>query len=197
MLLSQQLRKFALSAHVACSVSALGAVAAFLALAVAGLSSEDLRTVRALYPAMDLIARLVVLPLVVAALLTGLVSSLGTRWGLFRHFWVMVKLVLTVLVILVLLLQLAPIGFLAGAAADGMSAADHLDLRRSMVAHAAGGLLVLLTTTTLGIYKPRGMTRYGWRKQHEEESARSTRLGGNRTGPDGNPSSERGLRRTE
>lgn len=45
------------------------------------------------------------------------------------------------------------------------------DLRASgtsMVIHAAGGLLVLLTTTILSVYKPRGLTRYGQRKRHEQ-----------------------------
>jgi hypothetical protein len=34
--------------------------------------------------------------------------------------------------------------------------------------HAALALLVLLVATTLAVYKPRGMTPYGWRKQHEQ-----------------------------
>lgn len=69
---------------------------------------------------------------------------------------------------IVLLLQMDGIGHIAGAAAEtALSSADYLGLRRSLVTHAAGGLLVLLVTTTLSVYKPRGMTRYGWRKQHE------------------------------
>jgi hypothetical protein len=35
------------------------------------------------------------------------------------------------------------------------------------VLHAGGALLLLLVATTLAVYKPRGMTRYGQRKQHE------------------------------
>jgi hypothetical protein len=35
--------------------------------------------------------------------------------------------------------------------------------------HAALALLVLLAATVLAVYKPRGMTRYGWRKQQEEQ----------------------------
>jgi len=33
------------------------------------------------------------------------------------------------------------------------------------VAHAAGGLLVLLWAAALGMYKPRGLTRHGWRQK--------------------------------
>jgi hypothetical protein len=37
--------------------------------------------------------------------------------------------------------------------------------------HAGGGLLVLLVITGLNVYKPRGMTPYGWRKQREQRTA--------------------------
>jgi hypothetical protein len=47
-------RKFALTAHVTFSVGWLGAVAAFLALAIAGLTSPDAQMVQAAYLAMDL-----------------------------------------------------------------------------------------------------------------------------------------------
>jgi len=168
MTMTGRLRKFVLTAHVATSVGTLGAVAVFLAFAVVGLASEDARLVRAVYPAMDLTARFVIVPLIFAALLIGLIQSLGTPWGLFRHYWVLAKLLLTVLTIVVLLLQLDGISTMAGVAAEReLSTADLLGLRRSLRFHAVGGLLVLLLTTILSVYKPRGMTRYGWRKQHE------------------------------
>ncbi len=40
--------------------------------------------------------------------------------------------------------------------------------RLPLVANAGATLLVLLVTTVLAVYKPRGMTRYGQRKQHEQ-----------------------------
>lgn len=169
MTMTSRLRKLALTAHVTCSVGSLGSVAVFLALAVAGLSSQDAQMVRTAYLAMEFTARFVIVPLVLASLLTGLVQSLGTSWGLFRHYWVLAKLLLTILTIVVLLLQLEGISHMAGVAAQAtlLSGSDVLGLRRSLTAHAAGGLLVLLMTTTLSVYKPQGMTRYGWRKQHE------------------------------
>lgn len=171
MIMPQPLRKFALTVHVASSVSVLGAVAGFLALAIAGLGSEDVQQVRAAYLAMDLIAWYVIVPLVLASLLTGLVQSLGTNWGLFRHWWVLAKLLVTVIVIVVLLLQLQGIGFLAdAAAAPAWSGAELRSLRMSPLLHAAGGLLVLLVPLALSLYKPRGITWYGWRKQYEQRS---------------------------
>ena len=164
-----RLRKLVLAAHVASSVGFLGAVVVFLALAVAGLCSQNMQAVSAAYLAMGLIARSVIVPLSFAALVTGLVQSLGTSWGLLRHYWALAKLLLTVLTIIVLLLQLDGIEYMAGVAAKTrLSAADLVGLRRSLGLHAAGGLLVLLLTTTLSVYKPRGMTPYGWRKQQEE-----------------------------
>jgi hypothetical protein len=95
MIMAPRLRKFTLTAHVAFSVGWLGAVAGFLALAVAGLTSQDAQTVRAAYLAMELTAWFVIAPLSLASLLTGLVQSLGTTWGLFRHYWVVAKLLTT------------------------------------------------------------------------------------------------------
>lgn len=169
MTLGPGLRKLALTAHVACSVGWLGAVAGFLALAVAGLASRDPRTAAAVYPAMELITIYVIVPLSLASLLTGIIQSLGTPWGLFRHYWVLVKLLLTSLATVVLVLQQGPISYLGDAArAASVPIADLRALGTSMVIHAVGGLLVLLMTTILSVYKPRGLTRYGQRKQHEQ-----------------------------
>ena len=159
-------RKAALLTHVASSVGWMGAVAAFLALAVAGLTSSDDATVKGAYIAMDVVARLVIVPLAIAALGTGIVQSLGTTWGLFHHYWVLIKLVITTLAFVVLLLQMASISALAQAASlQALGSSDLRQARSSLVVHAAGGLLVLLVPMTLSIYKPRGMTRHGQRKQ--------------------------------
>ena len=171
MIIKPGIRKFALTVHVTCSVGTIGAVAAFLVLAVAGLASKDSQVARAAYVSMELTARFVIVPLVFASLLTGIVQSLGTPWGLFRHYWVLAKLLVNLLVTTVLLLQLELIAYLADVASEtALSGADLRSLRMSPVVHAAGGLLALLVPVALSIYKPRGMTRYGWRKQHEEMS---------------------------
>ena len=160
------LRKFALTAHVISSVGWLGAVAGFLALVVAALTSQDAQTARAAWIAMELTGWFAIVPLALASLLTGLVMSLGTEWGLFRHYWVLIKLLLTILATIVLLLNMQTVSFLAGVAAETNSA-DLGGLKGELL-HAGGGLLVLLVVATLSVYKPRGITRYGWRKQHEQ-----------------------------
>lgn len=168
MIMPPALRKIALSAHVACSVGSLGGVAAFFALAVAALASQNMAIVSAGYTAMDLIASYVVVPLVFASVLTGVIQSLGAPWGLFQHYWVVTKLVVMVFVTVILLQQLELINYLAAAAAAGtVLSPDLSDFRMSPVVHSGAGLLVLLLPVLLSLFKPRGMTRYGWRKQHE------------------------------
>lgn len=174
MIMTPLVRKIALIAHIVTSVGSLGAVAGFLALAVAGLASEDTRMMTSVYIAMDVIARSVILPLLFASLMTGLIQSLGTTWGLFRHYWVLAKLLLTVFTAIVLMLQMDGIAYIAAKAAEtALSSADLVDLRRSLVAHAAGGFAVLLVATVLSVYKPRGLTRYGWRRSQSSERERT------------------------
>ena len=162
------LHKFALTAHVISSVGLLGSIAAFLALAAAGLTSQDERTVRAAYLAMELIAQFVIVPLSFASLVTGLIQSCYTRWGLLRYYWVLVKLLLTLFATAVLLVKMELIGYAARLVEETTLPA--VELRAAgvqLVVHSAGGLLVLLMAAVLSVYKPPGLTRYGRRRQYE------------------------------
>jgi hypothetical protein len=163
------LRKLTLTLHVTSSVGWLGAVAAFLALAVAGLTSSAPQTVRGAYLAMDVIGWYVIVPFGVASLVTGLVQSFGTVWGLLRHYWVIAKLLITVVATLLLLVHMQPVGHLADAAARAALAGGELQgMRIQLIADAAAALLVLLTAAALSVFKPRGVTRYGRRRQREQ-----------------------------
>ena len=162
---SPRVRNLALLAHVIASVGWLGTVLVFVVLAAAGMTSTSAEVVRGSYVAMDVVARYAIVPLCLASLATGIVVSLGTKWGLLRHYWVVIKLVLTVLATAFLLLHMRPIGEMAGhAAAAPLAAHDHHGLRVQLIVDASAALVVLLVATTLAIYKPRGMTRYGRRR---------------------------------
>jgi hypothetical protein len=164
------LRKLVLTAHITSSVAWIGAVAAFLALAIAGLTSQDVQMVRAVYAAMELTARFVIIPLALASLLSGLIQSLGTPWGLFRHYWVLVKLLLTIFATIVLLKKMPLISYAARRATETpLSSADLRAAGIPLVVHATGGILVLLVVTILSVYKPWGLTRYGRRKREEQQ----------------------------
>lgn len=164
------LRKLNLTAHVACSVGWLGAVAAFLVLSIAGLRSQDAETVRGAYLSMNLMGQFIIVPLSLAALLTGLVQSLGTHWGLFRHYWVFVKFVLAIGATILLLLH----QFTAVAAAarrvsgSSMGALPKVgSFGTQLVVDASLAVLVLVVTTTLSVYKPWGPIRYRQRTSQE------------------------------
>ncbi len=167
--MAPRLRKFALSAHLTFSVGWIGAVLAYLALGVGAVTSQDVQTVRAAWIAMELIGWFVVVPLALASLLTGLVMALGTKWGLFRHYWVLFSFALTVLATVVLLLHMPTVSLIAEEAqkAEGAS----LDGLGGDLLHPGIGLLVLLVIQVLNLYKPPGMTRYGWRKHQERAGA--------------------------
>lgn len=90
----------------------------FLALGVAGMTSQDGQLVRGANLAMESIGWFVLVPLSLASLLTGLVQSLGTRWGLFRHYWVIVKLGINLAATIVLLLYMQTLSYLSDQAAD-------------------------------------------------------------------------------
>jgi hypothetical protein len=169
--MTPRIRKFALTAHIVSSVGWLGAVAGFLAFAIAGLTSDDAPSVRAAYLATEMITWYVIVPLSFASLTTGIIQSLGTTWGLFRHYWVLAKLVLTGLATVLLLVHTQPIEHVASVAAvTSLARDDLLELRIQLVADAGAALVVLLVTTALSVYKPRGMTPYGWRKDREERA---------------------------
>jgi len=164
MTIASGLRKFALTLHIVTSVGWVGCVASFLALAVAGLVSSDANLVLASYLAMDFSYRTVVIPLGLASLTTGLVSSFATDWGFFRHYWIVVKLLLTMPAIVLMLAHIQPVKREAQEAAATLSSRAHLSgLRLQLVGEASAALIVLLLATVLSTYKPRGRTGYGAR----------------------------------
>jgi hypothetical protein len=173
MIMRPRLQKLALTAHVAFSVGWVGAVGAFLAPAIAGLASEDAQTVRGAYLVMEWIGWFVLVPLSLASLLTGLISSLGTTWGLFRHYWVLFKLLINLFATTILLLYMQTLGLLADVAAQTTSSMAVPGALRNPTAvlHAGAALLLLLVAMTLGVYKPRGLTRYGHRKRLERRAS--------------------------
>jgi len=168
MTMTPGLRKFALIVHVISSVSWLGAVFTYLALAITTQTSQDAQMVRAAYLALEPVTEYVLIPLSFASLLTGLIMSLGTQWGLFRHYWVIFKVLLTSLATLILLGFTQTMSRMVGAASYLTTSITDLRAMGAGMEHAVSALVVLLLIMILSVYKPQGMTRYGWRKQQEQ-----------------------------
>ena len=162
-MLSPFWRRLALFVHVATSVGFIGAGGAFLVLAIAGFAITDAAMLRGIYAGTDLLTVYLLVPLAWLSLLVGIVQSFGTPWGLFRYYWIIVKLALTSLAVVILMLEaqtIARIGEL-GRAGD---VAGEVTARAGMIGHAAGGILLLLVVMALSVYKPRGLTPYGARR---------------------------------
>ena len=169
--MSPTIRKLALAIHLTCSIGWLGAVVAYLALDLTVATSRDPQLVRAAWIGMGTIVTAVILPLALASLVTGLVMALGTKWGLFRHWWVLISFVLTVVATLVLVSETRVVSSIAARAADPGTPAEQLLSYPPTLLHSVGGLVVLLVVQVLNVYKPQGLTPYGWRKQEEHRRA--------------------------
>jgi hypothetical protein len=165
-MMEKSLRKFSLITHVTLATGWIGAAAAYLVLVVAAMISDDLLTLRAAWIAMELIGWYLIVPLALASLISGLVMSLGTPWGLFRHYWVIASFGLTIVATAVLLGHMPTVSTVARAAVEpemANVAALHAGLRGELL-HAGVGILILFVIEGLNFYKPSGMTAYGRRK---------------------------------
>jgi hypothetical protein len=181
-MMTPALRRFTFTTHITSSVGWVGAALVFLALAVIGFTSDDPVKVRAAYLLMAPAAWFVLVPLAHASLLSGIVLSLGTTWGLFRHYWVVLKLGITVFATVILLIYMGTFREMAGVAADPVM--DLAVVRNaSPIVHAILALILLLGATALGVYKPLGMTDYGRRKLDEGRSASATTFASAATDP--------------
>ena len=168
MTMSPSIRRLALAVHLTASVGWLGAVAAYLALDVIVATSADAGLVRAAWIGMGTIVASVIVPLALGSLVTGLVMALGTKWGLFRQWWVLISFVLTCFAIFVLLSETSVVTATATLARDADTSDAALMAAPPTLIHSVGGLIVLLIIQVLNVSKPRGITPYGWRKQQEE-----------------------------
>jgi len=166
-----------LATHIVVSGGWLGIAVAKLTLAVAAATSgasddlySSIQVMNAAFP-----------PAAVGTLVTGVLLSLGTKWGLLRHYWVTTKLVLTVGVVVTgvavvdrLIQQsvAAPSGQAMGDGAIlGLASAPTTLLSSLSVAHA----LMLGAATIVSVYKPWGKTWFGRRKALSASNGRLPR----------------------
>lgn len=165
-MMKPSVRKLLLTAHITVSVGWIGAAVAYLVLVVWAMTGVGDQLLLAAWISMDLIGWYAIVPLAVASLLSGIGIALATPWGLFRHYWVLSSLFLTIVATAVLLGHMPTVSSFAEIAADPAALAATDTLRsalRGELLHAGVGLLVLLAITALNVYKPRGVTAYGRR----------------------------------
>jgi hypothetical protein len=145
------LRRLGLIVHILLSVGLLGAISSFFVLVLVGMSGSA--SVGA-FVAAERVSTLVILPLAVAGWAMGIVQALTTRWGLAKHYWVLIKLLLTSFAVIVLLAKQPLIHSIAtGGAGRGQGFAA-----MQLLVHAAGGFAVLSIALVLSVLKPEGRT---------------------------------------
>jgi hypothetical protein len=169
-MMSPRARKLSLSVHLTVSVGWIGAVIAYLGLGTTAVRADDPELIGSMWSAMEIVGWYVIVPLALASLLTGLLMALGTKWGLFQHYWVMISFGLTLFAVVVLLLHMPSVTSTADLALSAEGEA--LQALGGDLEHPSIGLAILLAVQFLNLYKPRGLTRYGWRKQQTERGAR-------------------------
>lgn len=169
MTIAPRVRKFALVVHLVFSVGWIGAAVAYLALGAFAATSEDAATIRAAWIALELIGWSAIVPLALGTLVTGLVVSLASPWGLFRHYWVVLSLALTVFAVVITVLHMPTVSSMADAA-RGATPGELGQLGGDLF-HPGVGLVLLLVIVALNVYKPRGRTRHGRREQHKRSAA--------------------------
>ena len=149
-------RRLNLTLHVAVSVGWLGLDLGLLAFGLTGLLSDDPDTVRAAYRGMGILADAAVIPISLLTLVTGVVLGLGTRWGLLRYWWVLVKLLITVGATVATFFALRGTIHRAIGALPASGPVDVGPVGASLVAAPSVALCLYATATALSVYKPWG-----------------------------------------
>lgn len=155
-------RKPLLTAHIAVTVSVLGADMVVLALGISSVRGAEPQTV---YPAMHLVATWLMGPLAFASLATGLLQGLLSKWGLVRYWWVTIKLTIATLLTAVVWFVLVPGLARAADAATGGPAALTDAQRLVYVLGPSASTALLVLSIALAVYKP------GWRFRKSHQAA--------------------------
>ncbi|WP_444947373.1 hypothetical protein [Micromonospora ureilytica] len=152
-------RKVWLTLHVGIGVGWLGISTGMLLLAIIGATADSHELQHGAYLLLSKFEILLAIPSVFLTIITGVVMSLGTPWGLLKHTWVLVKLVIA--------LVLPFLAFFEGPWIEELEARSAPNLIETgttgMLLIGAMGLFAALlwTATILSVFKPWGRTRWG------------------------------------
>ncbi|MET7368291.1 DUF2269 domain-containing protein [Streptomyces sp. NPDC005566] len=152
--LKRPVRRSLLVAHVAVSVSWLGLTVGLLALGLAAFLTGDSSMTEAATRSMKVFGDWLVVPVALLSLLSGLVLSLGTPWGLARHRWVWTKFWLTLVTAGLSIFSLRP-------GIDEAAAQGSADI--NLVIAPSVATATYLFITAISVLKPWGPTRRGRR----------------------------------
>lgn len=158
--LSRPARRAHLVVHVLASAGWLGLTVGLLALGITANTTGAPVVVEASVRDMKLFADWLLLPVAFLTLLSGLVLSLGTPWGLARYRWVWTKFWLTLATATATVFALRPE---VNAAADTVAAGSPLPDGGDLLTGPIVSLTAYVFMTVISVLKPWGLTRRGWR----------------------------------
>jgi hypothetical protein len=130
-----------------------------LTLGATALATDNADTLRTAYRAMEMLGDVLIIPLSLLTLVSGVVLASGTSWGLFRYYWVSVKFWLTLAATAASTFALTA-GLHEAAAAVArhpvgpISAMDLGFVRYNMMIVPAAALLLYLANVVLSVFKP-------------------------------------------
>ena len=153
--------KLAVAAHVMLSVGLLGVSTVLFVLAAVAAATADAETSLAVYRSMGILTSGVTQAGAVGALVTGLILSFGTKWGVFQYYWIVAKLVLTAATVVNGMVVVGGYVRQASALTSGSapSAAELGSVPMLLVAATGAGVLMLGAATVISVYKPWGAIR--------------------------------------
>jgi len=152
--------------HVGIGVGWLGLSLGMLTLSLTGLLTSSAAVRHAAYEIFHIFDLAIVIPSVVLTIVTGLVLSLGTPWGLIKYRWVLAKFMISLSIPATAVIQSKWVRELAARTVDPAAEPGTLGVLLTVV---VGCYSVLLwTATALSILKPWGRTRWGHRYSARE-----------------------------
>ena len=168
--LGKRPRQALLAFHAVTSAAWLGIAVMFVALSGLALNAANVRDAQTIYEAMALFDQTMLPMATMAATTSGFALGVTTKWGIVRHWWVAIKVLLSFAVLGI------AFGFLHDAlersaaqaaqlAAVGGTVADVTSSGQVVLWGFVLALLSLIGAMLLSIYKPRGMTPRGRRER--------------------------------
>jgi len=169
--MSRRTRRVWLTLHIGVSAGWLGVALTMTALAITGVVTDSHSVRHGAYELLHIVDLAAAIPSMALSIITGLVVSLGTKWGLVKHWWVLVKFGISL-----------TIPVIAGTLESSL--ADELAIRTADPAGQPGGVGIALTVclasftaalwiaTILSVVKPWDRTRWGRAAEARQHAVR-------------------------
>lgn len=161
-------RNAVLVLHVVSGIGWMGVDIAVFALLLTARSTTSAALVLSSFNAIGVIVPFAVPALSIGIVVTGLILGVGTRWGLIRYWWVLVKLLLSLIMTVLVFASLVPevrsIGVLSATTTSADEVRASLGALPTMLLFPPiVSFLMLGVATVLSISKPWGRTP--WRRE--------------------------------